>query len=326
MKGRNLEQVVKRTKRMSVNKNPLVSVVIPTYKREKSLLGRAVESVLNQTYENIEILIIDDNNPDSEYRKENILFFKKYNDKSIRYIRNEQNLGGAKSRNVGINLACGDYVTFLDDDDKYLPKKIEKQLKFMLETSCEMSFTNLKLVNTNGELIDYRKYKNLDTKDNSKLLKYHIMKHLTGTPTFMYKTEKIREIGGFDDAKMGQEFYLMFKTIKSNLKICYLDDCDVIAYRHNLGGISFGTNKIIGEKDLFSFKRKHIGTYTFREKMFIWFRHFSVMAVAHKRNKQYVFAMAYLLIAFVSSPIDFIREGFDATQKIYKSRRVEGNE
>jgi hypothetical protein len=66
----------------------------------------------------------------------------------------------------------------------------------------------------------------------------------------MYKAEKLKEIGGFEDAKMGQEFYLMLKSIENDLSIGYLDDCNVIAYRHTSGGISQGKNKINGEKTL----------------------------------------------------------------------------
>lgn len=289
--------------------NPRVSVVIPTYKRETKYLLRAITSIKNQTYKNTEIVVVDDNPPDSYYREKTVDFMKQYNnDSDIIYYLNPKNIGGSLARNNGINVATGEYITFLDDDDEYLPEKIEKQLRFMLNNNCDMSFTNLKLVNDNKVVVDYREYSNLKNYDKQSLLKYHIMRHLTGTPTFMYKADKLREIGGFKDAKMGQEFYLMLKSIEKDLKICYLNDCDVIAYRHNDGGISQGENKILGENALYNFKKKYFNIFTNREKMFIKFRHHAVMTVAYKRNKQYFRALGNSIAMFISSPIDFILE------------------
>lgn len=304
--------------------NQRVSVVIPTYKRETKYLSRAIDSILNQTYKNTEIVIVDDNPPDSPYRKQVKRFMQRFNNEpNIIYIMNPKNLGGSLARNNGINAATGDYITFLDDDDEYLPKKIEKQLKFMLENECDMSFTDLKLVNDEKVVIDYREYRSLSNFDKTTLLKYHIMRHLTGTPTFMYKAVKLKELGGFEDAKMGQEFYLMLKSIENDLKICYLNDCDVIAYRHNTGGISQGKNKINGENALYAFKKKYFHIFTKREKMFIRFRHYAVMLIAYKRNKNYFQALLSGMLMLIVSPIDCFSEIAKFLGNIFKYRKVE---
>jgi glycosyltransferase involved in cell wall biosynthesis len=304
--------------------NPRVSVVIPTYKRETKYLIRAINSIKNQTYKNTEIVIVDDNQSDSEYRKLNIEFMKKYtNDLDVIYYVNEKNMGGSLARNNGIEVATGEYITFLDDDDEYLPDKVEKQLNFMVNQDCDMSFTNLKLVNDNKVVVDYREYSDLNSFDKQSLLKYHIMRHLTGTPTFMYKANKLKEIGGFEDAKMGQEFYLMLKSIERDLKIFYLNECDVIAYRHNEGGISQGKNKIIGENALYEFKKKYFDVFTSREKMFIRFRHYAVMVIAYKRNKKYLKSLGSAIIMFLSSPIDFVKEVSRFSLNIFSRRELE---
>ena len=304
--------------------NPRVSVVIPTYKRETKYLLRAINSIKNQTYKNTEIVIVDDNPPDSEYRKTTIEFMKRYdNDLDVIYYVNGKNLGGSLARNNGIEAATGEYITFLDDDDEYLPNKIEKQLNFMLNQDCDMSFTDLKLVNDNKVVVDYREYPSLNSFDKQSLLKYHIMRHLTGTPTFMYKADKLKGIGGFEDAKMGQEFYLMLKSIERDLKIGYLSDCDVIAYRHNEGGISQGKNKILGENALYEFKKRYFNIFTIREKIFIRFRHYAVMVVAYKRNKEYLKSLGSAIIMFLSSPIDFVKEVSRFISNIFSRRRLE---
>lgn len=102
---------------------PLVSVVIPTYNRA-SLLDCAIRSVLAQTLSNLEIICVDDASTDNT---EEVV--KKYSDPRICYIRHETNRGGSAARNSGIRAATGDYIAFLDDDDEWLPEKIERQLK-----------------------------------------------------------------------------------------------------------------------------------------------------------------------------------------------------
>lgn len=304
--------------------NMRVSVVIPTYQRETKYLLRAIESIENQTYKNIEIVIVDDNSPDSEYRHKVMAFMKQYeNDSNFIYIVNPKNMGGSQARNNGINAATGDFITFLDDDDEYLPEKVKKQLEFMLKNNSDMSFTDLKLVNDNKVVVDYREYSSLKKFDKSTLLKYHIMRHLTGTPTFMYRAEKLIQIGGFEDAKMGQEFYLMLKSIENGLKIYYLNDCDVIAYRHNDGGISHGRNKIDGENALYNFKKKYFHVFTKREKMFIRFRHYAVMIIAYKRNNNYLKAFGSGIIMVLASPIDCFKEMARFLNNISKKREVE---
>lgn len=307
-----------------IESNPRVSVVIPTYMRETSYLLRAVSSIKNQTYSNTEIIIVDDNPPGSDFRIMTIDFMNQFdNDPNVIFYMNEHSIGGALARNNGIHAASGQFITFLDDDDEYLPEKVSKQVSFMLAQDCDMSLTDLKLVNDNKVVVDYREYPNLDTSDKQSLLKYHLMRHLTGTPTFMYKANKLKEIGGFQDAKMGQEFYLMLKTIENDLKICYLPECDVIAYRHKEGGISQGKNKIIGENELYDFKKKYFHLFNHREKMYIKFRHHAVMTIAYKRNSEYFKSLMSGVIMFFSSPIDFVKEISRFVLNISKERRME---
>ena len=106
-----------------------VSVIITTYKRP-DYLRQAIESVLKQTFKDFELIIVDDD-PESQNLEKVIL---SYRDPRIIYIKNEENLGGAKSLNVGLKVANGDYIAILDDDDVWLSEdKMEKQVKFLDE-------------------------------------------------------------------------------------------------------------------------------------------------------------------------------------------------
>lgn len=107
--------------------NPTVSVIIPTYNRAH-LVGRAIQSVLNQTYQNFEVIVIDDGSTDDA---EEVL--KSFKDERVRYIRLRENSGGsAVPRNTGLNAARGEYIAVLDDDDFWLDEdRLKKQVKFL---------------------------------------------------------------------------------------------------------------------------------------------------------------------------------------------------
>jgi len=122
----------------------LVTVVITTYKREAFLVERAIKSVLNQTYKNLEIIIVDDNPEFGDYSKSIKNFSEKYS--NIKYIKNDGNKGAQVSRNNGILASQGEFVAFLDDDDTWEPNKLEKQIP------CFKG--NVGLVFSNGYKID----------------------------------------------------------------------------------------------------------------------------------------------------------------------------
>lgn len=299
-----------------------VSVIIPTYERDSVYLDRAIDSLLKQTYPNVEIVVIDDNKSDSKYRDSTVEYMKKHaSNENIKYVLNEKNLGGALSRNKGIEVATGHYITFLDDDDEYLPEKIEKQVQFMKSHDYDMSFTNLLLVNENKKVIDFRKHDHVNDFSKEALLKTHIMRKLTGTPTFMYKKESLLQIGGFDDVPIGQEFHLMLKTIENDLSMGHLKRSDVRAYRHNQGGISFGESKIKGERDQYKFiKQKYFYIFNKRERMFIRFRYHLVFAMAYKRNRKPGKALVNVLLAFLNSPVDSVLESYTFFKNVRTKR------
>jgi len=121
-----------------------VSVIIPTYNRFNNLLN-AIDSVTNQTYKNIEIIVVNDCSTQKEYYTfdfktlgENIYII--HLPKNSRQIFGKV-AGGGNARSIGMMIASGEYIAFLDDDDYWLPTKTEKQIKAMKETGCEMSTT-----------------------------------------------------------------------------------------------------------------------------------------------------------------------------------------
>lgn len=111
----------------------LVSVVMPTYKRSE-MLSRAIDSVLAQTYTNLELLLVNDNGPDDDFTKDLLQRVSVYdNDSRFELILQEKHINGAVARNVGIRQAKGEYIAFLDDDDWWEINKIEEQVKALKE-------------------------------------------------------------------------------------------------------------------------------------------------------------------------------------------------
>lgn len=112
--------------------SPLVSVVITTYKRS-NMLSRAINSILEQTYKSVEVIVVDDNDPNTEYRLRTEQIMKNYSEHpTVNYIRHSKNMNGATARNTGISNSKGEYICFLDDDDWYKVDKIEKQINYLL--------------------------------------------------------------------------------------------------------------------------------------------------------------------------------------------------
>ena len=131
------------SKKLIINNNKLISVIIPTYNREK-LIVKSIKSVLRQTYSKIEIIVIDDGSTDNTEKEIN-----KLKDKRIKYVKLSKNLGAPYARNIGIKLAKGKYISFQDSDDIYHTNKLKKQMKNILKNKSDFDFCKI-LVNINS--------------------------------------------------------------------------------------------------------------------------------------------------------------------------------
>ncbi len=114
--------------------DPKVSVIIPTYNRAH-LVGRAIQSVLNQTFKDFELIVVDDGSTDNT--DDIIKEFQKKDDR-ITYLKHKKNKGGSAARNAGIKASRGEYIAFQDSDDEWLSKKLEKQMRVFNSASLEI--------------------------------------------------------------------------------------------------------------------------------------------------------------------------------------------
>ena len=117
-----------------------VSVIIPTYNRG-NLIINSIKSVLNQTFRNLEVIVVDDGSTDNTEDEVN-----KITDKRIKYIKLSSNRGGSNARNVGIKNATGQFISFQDSDDIFNPNKIEKQIKNIINKNSIFDFCKINVI------------------------------------------------------------------------------------------------------------------------------------------------------------------------------------
>ncbi|MBQ6935813.1 MAG: glycosyltransferase family 2 protein [Clostridia bacterium] len=289
---------------------PLVSVIVATHKRDE-ILSRALNSLATQTYKNLEIILVDDNaNTEWNSRVSEIVknFKSDYPAITLNYIVNKTNQGSARTRNIGIDASSGEFITFLDDDDIYLPENVQRQIDNMLSTGADFGITDLDMFYDDETLCEKRTRNFIKSTKREDLIKYHLMYHLAGTDTMIFKKDYLLKIGGFDPIDVGDEFYLMFKAIENGGKFTYLKGCFVKAYVHKgEGGLSSGDGKIDGENRLHEFKKRYFDRLSKNEIKYIVARHYSVIAFAELRRKHLISFFVNALMAFFTSPVKCLK-------------------
>ena len=222
--------------------NLLVSVIIPTYKRQPNMLKRAVLSVINQSYQNIEVIVVDDSPTDFEFRSEVEKMLNSL-DKRIRYIKHDTNMGACAARNTGINASCGEFIAFLDDDDEWLHNKLEKQLKkIVLFKETGLIYCREYIVNENtGNIqISTRKCHAGYVFDNL------IISNFIGSTSFVLaKKECFKKVGLFNTQLESAQDYDMWLRISQKYIVDFVNEPLVNYYVHNEGRISDNTKKKI---------------------------------------------------------------------------------
>lgn len=170
---------------------PTISVILPTYNRPDKLRD-AIQSAADQTYSNIEIVVVDDGS-DEEYVYDVVNSFSKSDNIQIR--QHNKNRGVAAARNTGLDSASGELIAFLDDDDVWKPKKIEKQVHAMLSEDRPICYTWMDRVDENGNVTGGWR-----PTESGMIHREDLDSGLPGPPAFCYRMEVLNEVGGFDES------------------------------------------------------------------------------------------------------------------------------
>ena len=196
------------------NRNVLVSVIVPTYHRFESLF-RAIDSVVKQTYNNIEIIVVDDNFDDLVLRKRISDRIKRL-EYNVEYVAPDQHLGSAFARNKGIELSKGEFLAFLDDDDVFYPTKIEMQVKFF-QKECNQS---LGLVYCFGRIIYPNGKIEMETTDVAGIqIAKHIMNNIAGTSFWLCRKSLLVDVGMFDSIGAHDDGIVILKIMAKGYRV-----------------------------------------------------------------------------------------------------------
>ncbi|WP_394172410.1 glycosyltransferase family 2 protein [Guptibacillus hwajinpoensis] len=182
---------------------PLVSVILPTYKTNDSLID-SINSVLNQSFDNFEVIIVDDNDPDTPYRRNAEKIIKKYSsNEKIVYIKHEKNMNGAVARNTGFKVSKGEFICFLDDDDIFLKDKLRMQVNYLNENPHFQGVYCWRF--QNGEIVSNEKVGDL----SEELLSLSFTPY---TSSIMIKRDCYKRLNGFDESyRRHQDFEFLLR-------------------------------------------------------------------------------------------------------------------
>ena len=223
----------------------LVSIIMPSYNTAQ-YIAETIQSVINQTYQNWELIIVDDCSSD-----DTDIVVGKIKDPRIKYIKNQRNSGAAVSRNRALRMANGRWVAFLDSDDLWKPEKLEKQIGFMTKKKCYFSYTDYEEIDADGNKT------NVFVTGTKVITKTGMFNYCwPGCLTVMYDRKKIGLIQ-IEDIKKNNDYAMWLKICKTTR--CYLLDEVLAEYRHGRNG-SISTH---GYKELIKW---HYRLFRFAEK------------------------------------------------------------
>ena len=240
-------------------KQPLVSVIMPTYNHAR-FIGEAIDSVLNQTYKNLELIIIDNYSEDNTEK-----IVSSYKDDRIKYLKFKNNGIIAASRNYGIKHSRGEYIAFLDSDDLWLPEKLEKQIKvFQISNETAMLYTRFKIIE--GDIISNRIFPKNGKYKSGNIFKALYIRPFIACSSVMVKRNILDQVGLFDtdpDLVAIEDTDLWLRIALKDIIKC-TDNLPLFLYRIHPQNISYGSVKNI-RKSLIIKKRykKHVGNYLF---------------------------------------------------------------
>ena len=214
-----------------------VSIIIPTYNRAY-LVGRAINSILNQTFQDFEIIVVDDGSTDNT---EDVV--KRLGNGSINYIKHKENKGRSAARNSGIKAAKGEFIAFQDSDDEWLPEKLEKQIEAFKNVLPEIGgvYTGFWRIESNKKsYVPSNKFAKKEGDIYGALLKENFI----GIPVTLIKKECFKKVGLFDEKLPALEDWELWIRISKYYQFKYVAEPLTISYCQ-ADSISIDSNSLI---------------------------------------------------------------------------------
>ena len=223
---------------------PLISVIMPAYNAER-YIKESIASVLSQTYQNLELIIVNDCSSDKTLEIIESIVEK---DKRVVFLNNTTNLGCADSRNIALQVAKGEYIAFCDSDDIWEKEKIQKQLNHIRTQNVDMVFTAYEMIDGESKFIKRRKIKEKVSMDS--LLRENFI--IFSTTLFKNKgKDNIR----FNRHWFHEDYVFLLECLQKGLEFYGVDEC-LVKYRVHNQGRSF--NKIGAAKHRWNIYREFL--------------------------------------------------------------------
>lgn len=217
----------------------LISVVIPTCRRDAKTVRRAVVSALNQTHQDIELFVVDDS-PDSFPGRDDVRSaLEALADARVRYVRHDVNQGACAARNTGLRLSSGRYVAFLDDDDEWLPEKLHRQLAMFREAGGGCALVGCGSFTVNDQTGERKERSARQAR--GMVFDKLILENFIGSTSFpLIRKECLDACGPFDTRMKSAQDYEMWLRIAQKYAVDFVDE-PLVLYHEN-GGPRISTN------------------------------------------------------------------------------------
>ncbi len=277
----------------------VISVVIPTYKNRGGLV-RSINSVLVQECEDfIEIVVVDDNAPDSASRQETRSLMEQFvSNEHVVYVCHEANKNGAAARNSGVRASRGDYIAFLDDDDVFLPSKLQKQVEYLDRNKSQDAVYCF--AQRNGQVVSKKMLEGDGTRAILLLESNYF------TPSLMFRRSAVEAIGGFDETfSRHQDYDLMLRFFAAGYTIGCVPEVLIEI------GLNAGENIPRGEKidQLKGYFFEKFDSFVSREDAktpgfarMVYAKHYASVFLNHLKHRHYMLAIKVLRKYAMASP------------------------
>lgn len=271
--------------------SPLVTVIIPTYNRGH-VIRRALHSVLNQTYQNIEVIIVDDGSTD-----DTLAIIKSFDDPRIRYIHHVEKQGAPAARNTGIKAASADFIAFQDSDDEWLCEKLEKQMDVFRQAGPEVGVVYTGFLRLENNRASYYPSNDVSTLSGN-ILESLLHGNFVTTQAVVVRKDCFLKVGLFDEQLPRLQDWELFLRIAEHYKFVCINEPLLMAFYSPISITGDRSRlpialKIILNKhhDLFSRNRKIL----MRHAAFLWLGKYQEFArrffVKNPRLKRFMKAL-----------------------------------
>lgn len=287
-----------------------VSVVIPTYKRSDTL-SRAIKSVAEQTYKDIEILVVDDNEPGDEYSKNVAELIKNLNYENLILVTQERHINGAAARNAGIRHAVGEYVAFLDDDDLWMPNKIEMQVSELSKLDDSYGGVSTRKIYYLNEKQDHiSEVWEVDAKQNFDIMSKRLN---VSTCTLLLRHDCLDKAGYFDEKLKRHQEVQLLSYFTAMYKVAFIDEILTIIDCSDTGNRPTAQRLLELKNDYFKSIEPVLNKYSKHKKRLVIAHNMTEVAWAFYRDgdKKKGLSMLFKCLIYPSVSATFISRVFN---------------